>query len=393
MSINIVSGQSAIATANNAGNAAMSPQAQAGSRGGEGVKIQISAQSLAADMQEEIGAAFSERAEKKQGKKRSLKPDNAELAKRVEQVKKIDDYLNKLPDLKNRKDEISDITQRSRQQSFSSKDELLDYLKNELSKHEDPDPVQVYAVLEHISHTLDDSDSEQLRSIVEEATNSYLAENGREIHSGMIISESAALYASEALGSMVDLRNLYMAEVAADAGIGHTFCSIMEKYGEKGFTDAVEYLIRAAGADMSSMSSNVDKNQQKAVIDNLYQLEVVKTTYDQASVSVKRLEGFYSGVPENAAFKIMQGTFEAVDRPFSVSANQITKLADSVLSSPIEGKIAVLREVRTVLSNLPLRTYSQDTQEAIRNKDRIMDSVVEAQDIADEIEQDMLENE
>ena len=393
MSINTISGQSVIATTDHANHAGVFQNAQVGSRGGEGVKLQASTASMVLDMQEEIGQAFSERAEKKQGRKRSLKPDNAELAKRVEQVKNVSEYLNKLPDLKNRKEEISDITQRARQQNFSSKDEFLGYLQKELSKKEVPDPVQVYAVLEHISHTLDESDSEQLHRIVEETTNSYLAEYSREIHSGMIISESAALYASEALGSMVDLRSLYMAEVAIDAGIGHTFCSIIDKYGEEGFTDAVEYLIRAAGADMSSMTSNVDKNQQKAVIDNLYQLEVVKTTYDQVSVSVKRIENFYSDIPKDAAYKIMQGAFEAVERPFSVSEKQITKLAESILSDPIDGKISVLREVRTVLSNLPLRTFSQDTQEAIRNKDRIMDSVVEAQDIADEIEQDMLENE
>ncbi len=376
------------------GDPGVAQQVQTGQRSGETVKLSSSPQSLAADMQEEIGQAFSQRQEKKAAKKRSLQSARGRLDERINQAKGVDNYLSKLPELKSRKEDVEKLIAQSKAREFGSQKELLGFIKEEMGKgHDSPDPVQIYAVLEELSKSLGDGSNPKLAALVDETANAYLAENSRAIHSGLIISESAALYASEALGSMVDLRNLYMDEVAADSGIGHTFCSILEKHGAEGFSTAVDYLIRAAGADMASMTSDVDKNQQKAIIDNLYQLEVVKTTHEVAEESLRRIETFYEGTPGDATLKLMQGLFQAVDKPFNATPMHMSDLAESIVAMPIDGKIAVLREMRTVLSNLPLRTYSHDTPEAIRNKDRIMDNVIQAQTDADDQEQEMLANE
>lgn len=378
---------------------------QTGQRKGEGVVARPSAQSLAADMQEEIGQLFSEKQERKTSEKRKVSSATAEaLQGKVEQIQEIrdaQDAMDRVPDMRSRKAEVERLAERAQGEGFSSPEDLIGYLEDQLGRGEGgestgvkPDPTQIYAALSHIESMQTREGDLAFAELVSKAGDVLLSEHAGQINKGLVVSESAALYASEKLGSTQDLRGLYMDEVAAHEGILGSFDSIMDKYGAQGYTEAVEYLLRAAGDDLAGMKSTDDLARQKHIIDNLYQLEVMNTVRERVDGTFSRLEANgYKVNPEKTGRDVMRDIFTMVQNPYQASELKVTSLARSVAPSPIQGQISFLRELRAVVAVIPPKVFNEgDMGEAQRLREQVIDVITQAQDVADAKEQQELDN-
>src|SRR5262249_707196 len=149
----------------------------------------------------------------------------------------------------------------------------------------------------------------------------------------------------------------YMDEVVGHKGIVTSFNNIMEKHGEQGFVEAVQFLLRAAGDDLGTMKNDTDRLQQKEVLDNLYQLQGRNTMRERADGVLEQVGRHYPLAPGVNAQKVMVGTFEMLEHQIRMSETTVTKLSKEVVPDSIEGRIAFLREYRGLAAMIPIKVF------------------------------------
>jgi type III secretion system YopN/LcrE/InvE/MxiC family regulator len=282
------------------------------------------------------------------------------------------------------------------QQGLQDPEDIIEHLREHLGEHEgedgpNNDPTQQYGALCIMEQMFRDEGNEEMANALAGAAAKLLAEHGTEIHKGMIVTEAAALYTSEKVGSVSNLRSLYMDEVVGHKGIVTSFNNIMEKYGEKGFVESVKFLLRAAGDDLNTMKNDTDRLQQKEVLDNLYQLEVLNTMRERTDGVLEQVGKHYPVAPGVNSQKVMTGTFEMLEHQIRMSETTVTKLSRDVVPDSVEGRIAFLREYRGLVSMIPIKVFDQnDTGAGLRVRERLNDAIMGAQDVADTEEQEKL---
>jgi type III secretion system YopN/LcrE/InvE/MxiC family regulator len=282
------------------------------------------------------------------------------------------------------------------QQGLQDPEDIIEHLREHLGEHEgedgpNNDPTQQYGALCIMEQMFRDEGNEEMANAMAGAAAKLLAEHGIEIHKGMVVTEAAALYTSEKVGSVSNLRSLYMDEVVGHKGIVTSFNNIMEKYGEKGFVESVKFLLRAAGDDLNTMKNDTDRLQQKEVLDNLYQLEVLNTMRERTDGVLEQVGKHYPVAPGVNSQKVMTGTFEMLEHQIRMSETTVTKLSRDVVPDSVEGRIAFLREYRGLVSMIPIKVFDQnDTGAGLRVRERLNDAIMGAQDVADTEEQEKL---
>lgn len=368
-----------------------------GARRGDRVVLMRSPQSLAQDMQEEIGFAFQER----QGARRSDKTRRSRLRERslsprVEKVRRIDEartYLDRVPDLKARRGEVERLGRAMQSIVFRSEQDLLDHLSKGLSDARGrPDATFLYGALDHIKRQLGrNPDADVLADMVERASAKMLAEHGVEIQKGAVVSEAAALYVSEQVGSASDLRRLYMDEVVEHESAFKTFLSILDRYKDDALAQAIAFLLRAAGEDLLTLTDDASRVRQKDVIDNLYQLEVLNTVRARSEVLVRRVAGLVEAAglssPDRLTSKsVLRTLFELASNATQATEAIVTKRTKSLLPdpTPLKARINYLRELREVAAMLPIKVFqSADLLSEKDARQGMLRAIIEAQTVAD----------
>jgi type III secretion protein W len=283
------------------------------------------------------------------------------------------------------------------EQEMQDPGEILRHLQQNLGEHQgergpNNDPTLQYGALVLMEKMFRAEGNEAMAIAVSGAAVRLLAEHGLEINKGVIVSDAAAVYTSQHIGSVSDLRALYMEQVVGHKGITASFKGILEKYGEAGFTDAVQFLLRAAGDDLNTMKSDSDRLQQKEVLDNLYQLEVLNTVRERTDEMLEQVGRAYPLAPESSSQKVMGRTFEMLEQQFRINETSVSQIARDTVPDSIEGRIAFLREYRGLVAMIPLKVFDGVDQSGggLRLRERLNDVIMEAQDVADNEEQEKL---
>jgi hypothetical protein len=139
------------------------------------------------------------------------------------------------------------------------------------------------------------------------------------------------------------------------------------------------------------MKNDTDRLQQKEVLDNLYQLEVLNTMRERTDGVLEQVGKHYPVAPGVNSQKVMTGTFEMLEHQIRMSETTVTKLTQEVVPDSVEGRIAFLREYRSLVSMIPIKVFDQnDLGAGMRVRERLNEAIMGAQDIADNEEQEKL---
>jgi type III secretion system YopN/LcrE/InvE/MxiC family regulator len=369
-----------------------------GYREGELVVPEKEPVQLAEEMCSELGELFQEEIEAELGRHERRVSRNEETIAEVVMEDGLDEKAQELPDLLARKDEIEALGREMKELGLTDPDDILEYIRQNLGEQKgergpNGDPLQQYGALAIIEKMFADEDDEEMAGAMGSAAIKLLGEHPTEIHKGLIVSEAAALYASEKVGSISDLRALYMGQVVAHQGIPASFNAIMEKHGEAGFKEAVAFLIRAAGDDLATMTGNNDRIQQKEVLDNLYQLEVLNTMRERTEELLERIGRSFPLASAATAQKVMRDTFGMIENQVRMAETTVTRLARETVPDSIEGRISFLREFRTLAALIPVKVFDEADKGGsggLRLRERLSDAIIDAQDVADAEEQEKL---
>lgn len=366
-----------------------------GARQGEDVVLDKDSTTLSLELSDWAGDELGDELEAELGKEDRRIENEEELIK-MELSTEVEGDPKEMQDLVTRKDELERLAREMEQQGLQDPEDIIDHLEQHLGEHEgeggpNHDPTQQYGALCIMEQMFRDEGNEEMANAMSAAAAKLLSEHGTEINKGMIVSEAAALYTSEHVGSISDLRSLYMEQVVGHQGITSSFTSIMEKYGEKGFVEAVQFLLRAAGDDLGTMKNDTDRLQQKEVLDNLYQLEVLNTMRERTDGVLEQVGKHYTLSPEINSQQVMSQTFSMLESQVRMSEGNVSKLSRDVVPESVEGRIAFLREYRSLVSMIPIKVFDQnDTGAGLRARERLNEAIMGAQDVADTEEQQHL---
>lgn len=370
------------------------PQEIRGNRQGEDVVLDKDSTTLSLELSDWAGDELGDELEVELGKEDRRIENEEELIK-MELSTEVEGDPKDMQDLVTRKDELERLARDMEQQGLQDPEDIIDHLEQHLGEREgedgpNHDPAQQYGALCIMEQMFRDEGNEEMANAMAGAAAKLLAERGPEIHKGMIVTEAAALYTSERTGTVSDLRTLYMDQVVGHKGITTSFTNIMEKYGEKGFIEAVKFLLRAAGDDLNTMKNDTDRLQQKEVLDNLYQLEVLNTMRERTDGVLETVGRSFPLGPEANSQKVMRDTFSMLEQQIRMSEMTVTKIARETVPESIEGRIAFLREYRGLVSMIPIKVFDPDLGTGLRVRERLNDAIMAAQDVADTEEQQHL---
>ena len=312
-------------------------------------------------------------------------------------LSEAEEHFRQPADLQARKDEVEDLGRAMQAAGLTDPGDIIEFVRKNLGERPgqgggNNDPTLQYGALAIIQQMFAAEGQQALADAVGAAATRLLADHALAIQKGAIVTDAAAAYASERFGSVSNLRSLYMEEVVAHEGIPTTFYAIVEKYGDAGFADAVGFLLKAASNDLATITIDVDRIRQKDVLDNLYTFEVLNTLRERGDDALQRIDKNFPVTPGVTGLKVVTQIFKWIENPGQVGPAAINRFAHEMVPGSVEGRISFLRELRALVATFPLKIFDQaeEGSAGVRLRERVLDAIVAAQDIADKEEGDAI---
>lgn len=317
-------------------------QAQTGTFRGEQVTVKDAASALA-DAAEEISLHHSEKVESKKHEERRIE---GETPVRVMLVEQINAYLEAA-------------------KTFSDPQKLADLAKRmqsgqdnprELARQQSRDPSHQYVLLQH---ALADGQAKGAPAPALERLQDAIAdlemEAGPQIRAGL----NTIGIASSLGGSAEEIaafQSNYRDVVLGDNSLAQTLKLVLERMTGKGsedFSRDLGNLIKALGADLSAARPSTDSNRLQAMVQDLYQLEVIVTVMD----GCKELVAKTGGSGGTAASFELTKELVAVTGEKWVGSARFVGMADRLNVHDIGARIAFQTGIKSLLREIPPKVF------------------------------------
>jgi type III secretion protein W len=248
----------------------------------ESVSVGKDPTSMLQDAAEELTFGAHEFRNKRELGERSLR--GAEGSSQLETVKRIQEYLEQLPDIDPR--QLRDLYEQLRD---SGEKPSREGLQRRLGGfHEDITYQQ--AALEFLAAELEKAgDDPELLDVVRGALVDNERTYGPEIRAGLNVSETARATAASS-GEVQDLREMYRNTILKHESIRQSFDNILERYGDEDLGDRIGFLLTAIGDDLSARGPSIPPPELKIIMDDMHQLETLSTIRERSIVSLQRLD-------------------------------------------------------------------------------------------------------
>lgn len=254
----------------------------------EAVSVGKDPTSMLQDAAEELTFGAHEFRTKRELGERKLR--DAEGSSQIETVKRIQEYLEQLPDIDPR--QLRDLYEEMREAGEKPSREALQRRLGGF--HEDITYQQ--AALEFMASELEKSgDDPELLDVVR----GTLVENerafGPEIRAGLNVT-GVALATGASSGEVQDLREMYRNTVLKHESIRQSFQNIVERYGEEDLGERIGFLLTAMGEDLSARGPSIPPPELKIIMDDMHQLETLSTLRERSIVALQRLDQRYQAL-------------------------------------------------------------------------------------------------
>ncbi|GAW47196.1 type III secretion system gatekeeper subunit SctW (plasmid) [Photobacterium damselae subsp. piscicida] len=243
---------------------------------GETVRAHNATQSLF-DAMEELTALGSEKAEKDLTK-RKVKDGSIRVNEAHELVS---DYLRKVPDLeKNQK--IKDLATKMASGNLSTIAQLQAYL-NGFSEEKSHQYLALQAVKKFLGTN---PESKSLLALIDQAilTFEQNLDSWAQINTEIRVSSFADEYSQEqGFSSLHQLRGFYRDTVHSYQGLSSAYKDVVERFGAKEVSTAVEFMLQGMSADLSVQGSSIDSVKLQLLMSDMQKLKTLNTLQDQVS--------------------------------------------------------------------------------------------------------------
>ena len=322
---------------------------------------------------EEATMQASEKAEKKlSNRKTQERGRNIPIS-----VKKIQEYLQKLPDLE-KKSSVKEFIERL----LKNPSLAYEQLKRHNTKGKSSswvfsdDPSLQFAALSIVRDTITDhNDFSNLAHELDIAINSAMHEAGPEIIAGLNISNIAQQHSNSE--TTASLRQTYRDSVLDYKGLTNTYRKIIEKHGEDNFEEVRIFLLSALSTDMNAKGPSIPTENLRAINDDMFFLEVLGGLHDQCALLTLKMKTYFK---QNAILQgqiLMSELLELKEEPWLQPINLFNLIERMHLNENLSHRLYFLTEVHKLLRLLPIKAFDDEN-------DRIT-LLTTAQDALDEL--------
>jgi type III secretion protein W len=328
---------------------------------------------LLSEAKEELTFAHSERMEQKSMRERKVTAPNEAMIERIAQIREIQEWVDKLPDLDTAQlQEFLDEARRGGQDSES----LLGRARERFG-----DPSHAFAALDIVEQMLR-GENPEVANAAAAARDALLEAEGPSVRAGINITSVAFELAQHDREAAGELRSLYREVVLGNPTPAGIYRAILQRYGSEDFSDRLRFLSRAIGDDLAAAGPSIPPAQLREVLDGLSSLRVLDTAHDRCGLLSQRI-GRLSGVtpPVTDVMRaLLPLTEQTTYGPGTVSSipSQL-----GIPESRLDARILLMGEARAVMALLPTGIYrDQDSRFAVlRSLQEAMDTLIEREEM------------
>ena len=334
---------------------------------GQTVREMPSQASMVEDAMEEIGEDFSEDVEADFQKREVEEGRITDIVDRLLSVEGVKNMLDNLTDLR-QADLRRMLTLLLRQRGATPR-QLRDLVRERFG-----DPTHQHAVLKTLVEMLQRGQADPRRiAVAQQALADLERESGPAIRAGHNVAGVAAEFAGGDSQRVGSLRATYRDAVLDYGGMTQTYRALLDKYGAEGLNKALGFLVKALGADLAAVGPSLDATRLRAIVDDIYRLEVLGGMAEHCDGIMRRLDGrgeHCRGVDLlGKAIELVQDNWPTSDK--------VGRLPPQLCAHTSDREIMFLREFAELLRLIPMKAYADEAQRA-----RLMDAARGALDTA-----------
>ncbi len=311
---------------------------------GKRLILEQDASSLIADAAEELTFEASETVEVKLEERRTEKERPSEVVRRIKELQAMIQDLNE--------ERLRRWLENLHLHPPRSTGDLRDSLQKAFA-----DISHQHAALSLLEEFYGDNPT--LQVLAREAKAQLEAEAESSIRAGYNISATAQAYAAQGLGDTQDLRNFYRQTVLHYEGVTQTFESILQKFPSESLLDAVAYLLRAVGTDLHARGPSIEREELRAIMDDLFHLESIANLYRSFDQLLQRTRRNL-GVPVTLDAKNLVGEFLSLTDKKWITETDILNIVKKTSIEAPSARIYFLQGFLDLTRQAPLKLFSSD---------------------------------
>jgi type III secretion protein W len=281
--------------------------------------------------------------------------DEFNLSEREEEDKALkaqEERVRLYKDLMHQAGKNEDLRQLAEQlQNAGTKSEVMRQVRQRF-----PDPGDAYAALDYALEELEKKGaSQESIQAVRDARDELLAEEGPAVRAGIQATLSAQGYAGLDVGD--ELRGLYRRAVCDFPGVNEMFNHILDKYGQDKFDQAISFLTRTLGSDLSADIPSMEKTHLENVNANLGLVRLLQSAHAQCGRVMDRWQSVH-GV-ENCPLdsRALLGRILALRGENFLSSSHFERMATDARPPDIEREVLFLQELMQMIRSLPSQLF------------------------------------
>lgn len=294
-------------------------------------------------------------------------------------VKKIQEYLQKLPDLE-RKNSVQEFIKKLLQNPSLAYEKLKRYnaknTKGDVLFSDDPS--LQFAALSILKDTISGQDGlEDLKQELDHALANELALHGPEIISGINISQVAEQHSNSA--STQHLRNTYRDSVLDYQGLTNTYRHIIKEHGEDNFEEIRVFLLSALSADMNADGSSIPIVKLTVINDDMFYLKVLGGMHDQCSLLILKMKTYFHQQSIESGQMLMTYILDIKEESWLQPDQFLNVIQSMGLSNNLSHRLYFLTEIHKLLRLIPLKAYadSNDRDTLLQTSQEALNEIIE----------------
>jgi type III secretion protein W len=329
------------------------PASSQGAKGqwrGDDVQVKSDPRSAITSAAEELTFAHSERVSKERLGARDVKGADT---LRFAEVEKLIEYLN----------QAGEGDQQAKLEEFSQR--LLDGQDQrgkgagprEQARQQFGDVAAQYAALVATLAKLKKSGaSDALLAAVEDAIDELEDDFGGTIKAHLNTIQTASEFAAGNAQKLQRFQGAYRDAVMGEGTLLGTLREALKQFGDDEFANGVKRLIQALGDDLGAQGPSADPIKLKAVLEDLYQLEVLTTVHDGSRTLITRIENLHGSPPAKPGDMMQELVAAAGER--WVPASRFAAYADKLATGNVTIAVQLLTGWRGLVAAMPPKVFT-----------------------------------
>lgn len=331
-------------------NLADDPSSQDGVWRGANVQVTATPDDLLTDAAEEITFGHSEHVESHKLEEREIEEEPPLELPRLDEILTYLESSGK-DDQQEKLKQFLEALKRNAQQNNGTS-------PREESRRQFGNETEQFLALSYAAQSLQqEGGNDALLAQVRESLQELHEDAGSRIRANLNTIHAAEQFGAGDADRIAAFQAAYHDAVLGGQNLGEMLKGALERFGTDDYRAAVKSLIRALGDDLASLrGTSVQPTRLNAVLQDLYQMEVLATMLDGCQALSSRMNTKHQ-LPAPAAGTLLQDLVSASGERWS-NASRFNAIADKHGAKEPAARIEFLVQVKQLVRNMPLKVFA-----------------------------------